>query len=717
MNMNPKNRTGWRAYRSSTIPNYLQRRAFTGNGIGGGNGFSTSLSPGATVTGQPRFYSPLHTPSNWQIPTRRKEIYQWCRFFANYEPKVAAALDFYSQFPVTDFENVVNDPVVKKFYDDLKRELRIVHWLKIIAYEYYCLGDAFVFSDIHCPTCGGTGTIPGTHDRTQNTWQTCNHEGGTFTGLTVLNPDWVEVQTSSLNPDNEIITMIPDQKLREIVSKGQPKEIYDRIPDHLKVEIMKGKPIQLNPLCVTHLAHNRLGYQPYGRSIIMRLFRTLAYKDKLTQAQWIVADRHIVPVRVVKVGNDTFPASQQDVAEVQAQLLATSNDPNLTLVTHHAFDYDWIGASGKVLQLTKEWDNINQELLDGLMINQALLNGEGPNYSSASIGIEAMIQRLESFRSILAEFIEERIYRPIAIMRGFSKPDEEGNPVPNYPKVKWKELKLRDDTQRKNLVMQLADKGKISDQTLLEYLGFDYDVEVSRKRLESVVSQMYGFGGGEGGEGGPPPDGPMGGPPDGPPGGGGGGPGGAPGPGGDAGGPFDGGMTPSGEVPPAGGPQMSRPVASHAAIQEPQHSGPIMRPKISRHPKVSKNKPDEEELLPPPKQNMTGPEQRLWAALQYGMHYGQIKYPIHPFYKPDQTRKFIIDFAIPSLKLGFEVDGMVWHQNDQKKVLDKERDMFLAQRGWVIARWTEKEINGKLKEKVYPELLAEIVKREEALQL
>jgi len=30
-----------------------------------------------TVYTQPHFYSPLHTPQNWQIPSRREEIYQW----------------------------------------------------------------------------------------------------------------------------------------------------------------------------------------------------------------------------------------------------------------------------------------------------------------------------------------------------------------------------------------------------------------------------------------------------------------------------------------------------------------------------------------------------------------------------------------------------------------------------------------------------------------
>jgi hypothetical protein len=44
---------------------------------GGGAGIAMS---------QPMFFSPLHTPQNWQIASRRKEIYQWARFYYENEP-------------------------------------------------------------------------------------------------------------------------------------------------------------------------------------------------------------------------------------------------------------------------------------------------------------------------------------------------------------------------------------------------------------------------------------------------------------------------------------------------------------------------------------------------------------------------------------------------------------------------------------------------------
>ena len=39
---------------------------------------------------------------------------------------------------------------------------------------------------------------------------------------------------------------------------------------------------------------------------------------------------------------------------------AIANDPNLTLVTHHAFDMDYVGATGKIHTLNNEFELIEQ---------------------------------------------------------------------------------------------------------------------------------------------------------------------------------------------------------------------------------------------------------------------------------------------------------------------------------------------------------------------
>lgn len=45
------------------------------------------------------------------------------------------------------------------------------------------------------------------------------------------------------------------------------------------------------------------------------------------------------PIRVVKIGSDENPASAADITDIQQQLAATANDPNLTITTTQVWPY------------------------------------------------------------------------------------------------------------------------------------------------------------------------------------------------------------------------------------------------------------------------------------------------------------------------------------------------------------------------------------------
>jgi hypothetical protein len=49
----------------------------------------------STIFTQPMFFSPLHTPQSWQIASKRKEVYQWSRFYYENEPKEYIMSIFY----------------------------------------------------------------------------------------------------------------------------------------------------------------------------------------------------------------------------------------------------------------------------------------------------------------------------------------------------------------------------------------------------------------------------------------------------------------------------------------------------------------------------------------------------------------------------------------------------------------------------------------------
>ena len=273
----------------------------------------------------------VRVPGDFSLTCSMIGVFQ-CRYWYENEPLVAASLDFHSRFPITGFETDCRNRYIKHFYDQLNKKLNLDKWLRIISHETYLIGDCFPFLEIDCPNCGGSGRVGD---------QVCDHEGGTFKRILILNPDFVEVFTNPIAPE-EVITYIPDDELKDLVTKNGPGS--DKLSREVKQMVTAGQPIPLDNFCVSHLKHGDSGYRRYGISMIRRLFPILSYKTKIMTAQWIVAERLIIPIKVVKVGSEDRPAGEADIAAVQSQLLATTNDPNLCIVTHHAFELDWVGA-------------------------------------------------------------------------------------------------------------------------------------------------------------------------------------------------------------------------------------------------------------------------------------------------------------------------------------------------------------------------------------
>src|SRR4051812_76307 len=80
-----KNYAGIRTTRSDSL---VRRGQFNGN----------------TNVTAPGFYTPFTTASSFQIPNNRKEIYIWADWWVKNEPKVAAGIEFYTDFPLSGFK-------------------------------------------------------------------------------------------------------------------------------------------------------------------------------------------------------------------------------------------------------------------------------------------------------------------------------------------------------------------------------------------------------------------------------------------------------------------------------------------------------------------------------------------------------------------------------------------------------------------------------------
>lgn len=451
------------------------------------NAKRTVRANSAEITiGNPTFYQPLFQSTNLLLPRDRRERNEWCRHFYRTEPIVATALDLHTEFPISDLNNVCSDPYIKKFFDYLAFEkLDMVNLLLEIGLEYWKLGDVFPFGQF-------------------------NESEGLWEGFTLLNPDYVNVNASIFAKEQQI-ELIPDDQVTNIIAggpSGQFGDLYRQFPEDIVIAVKQGKNISLDSRLVSHIAHKASPYESWGLPLMMRCFKTLIYKDKLRQAQDAIANRHIMPLRVAKIGTPGEPMPSQDDIDAFRDILAEGeDDPNFFLVYHYGLSFDYVGSTGKILPLNTEFDFIQNELMTGLGITQAMLNGDGSTYSTAQVGAEALARRYASYRLRLESWIRKKVYRPISEVQGFYKPKNGTIAMKNMspreirravsnkemelivPKLLWQQQDLTSNQTAMNFIQSLRDKGLVSMTTVLPLLSLDPETE--KRNLENERGTVF----------------------------------------------------------------------------------------------------------------------------------------------------------------------------------------------------------------------------------
>ena len=301
------------------------------NGGGGGG-----MSMNSNVTA-PKFFYPSLSGTAFQLPTDRRTGYQYASWYAKREPKIAAGIEFYKNFPLSGFKLECPSSYVKDYYEKLFKKLRLKKWLPLISQEYHRLGDCVVFTSMECEHCQGDPSY------TNDKGDPCEHHGATWGSISILDPSFVECHGRFMGQD-PVYYYTPTDDMIKVVTERQPQAVYDAIPPALREMIRAKQPFVLRRECVRHFKRDSAPWEPWGTSIVERLFQTLIYKDKLRQAQWLVAERHILPIKHVKIGTPERPASEDDLRSATDEMTNVANDPNLTLVTHDAFSIDYVGA-------------------------------------------------------------------------------------------------------------------------------------------------------------------------------------------------------------------------------------------------------------------------------------------------------------------------------------------------------------------------------------
>lgn len=318
--------------------------------------------------------------------------------------------------------------------------------------------------------------------------------------LIILPPDQVRIKKIPLS-DESFIEYIPDPETRKVIMSAQQQVSYydsieeektiSKIPKDLSQSLQSSGsiPLDTDPYSgsyVYHLARKKSQYETLGVSVLERCINTLLLQDKLRQVQTQIASRHMTPIRIV--WSDKI--SDFDVEALREQVDLALVDPDYSIVTNFEVHWDEMGSNGRLLELSSEYEHIENSLFAGLGVTRELLTGEG-TYAGNRITLEILNTQYLLFRALLQEYVEDYLFKPVAKKKGFIEKDKYGREKLIYPKLSFTRLAIKDNDSFFDQAMQLYQKGSIAIDVILDTLNID--PVSTKKKIEADLFTTNDF--------------------------------------------------------------------------------------------------------------------------------------------------------------------------------------------------------------------------------
>jgi hypothetical protein len=288
----------------------------------------------------------------------------------------------------------------------------------------------------------------------------------------------------------QMVELVPPEETKEVIMRaetGDPEalEAVQDIPDDVLECISAGKNIPLG----TDPTKGSFVFQVYRRKHqyragviprMDRLERSLTYQDKLRQAQTSIASRAMTPKRLVWAED----LDERDVEALRDQVDLALTDPDFSIVTNYEVHWEDIGAKDRLLDLDREYDRTDKDIFAGYGVTESMLTGEGA-YGQDRVNLEVINTRYLLFRERLQYFVEKMLFEPIAVRKGFTIKDVDGDDIPIYPRLSFTRLAIRDNQDTFDSFLNLYQKGSLPVKFILELLNIDPDAAL--EQLESDV--------------------------------------------------------------------------------------------------------------------------------------------------------------------------------------------------------------------------------------
>ena len=447
------------------------------------------------------------------IPKNIKTLFGFCKNIFYTSSYLRNVINKMTQYPITDIMYASDiEMKTRNAYDLLLHDhLKIKSFLIGVGMDYYTYGNSIITAYsipkrfLECDKCGETTTFDSTQFKFRNYKfeGVCNKCKATANyaikdskiksisnfKLVRLNPENIDIEYNHLTGDSSYTYNIPNVLKRKI-DIGDRKTL-STIPIAFIEAVSKKKSVQLDSKNIYHLKYPSLSEEEMGwaKPPILPAIKEIYYLQTLRRGNEAIIHEHLVPKKSI------FPAANGNIDpfakmnmgtwrnQIQTQLKKWKTDPNHIAIFPIPIGYQELGGNAKMLMLTPEMKFLEESIINSLGMPLEFIKG-GTTWTGSSISLRTVENGFLNYREHLRDLMN---YFIIPKMSEYL----------NIPKTKiyFKKFKMNDDSEFKQLLIQLYQAKGISISKLHEEMGLNTDeetkaMEISDKRsLDNLINQ------------------------------------------------------------------------------------------------------------------------------------------------------------------------------------------------------------------------------------
>ena len=415
-------------------------------------------------------------------PTTLKQKYEFYRYFYRIDSYVKAAVDLNTDLPMSRLQLKMPKmqdqklrKKIQKFYQAIMEQIHLFDKLHSMLFQESIIGNCFIFIE---------------YDEQKKRWGK----------MTILPPQEVNVANYPMS-DIKKIQYRPAMLSSTIMKYDIPIESYEAYKSYVEAlpeqdqNVLRDvsyefvKQLRENNGLLTfdtdpysgdgndkigsfvfHFANKRHEYQDLGVSPLECVFVPLLQKTHYMYTQLSLASRNMTPREVITAQGITPQALEELREQVDQSMLS----PDYKIVTNYNIQWDTIGAENRLIDLQREYQTIQNQLFAGLGTTRQLLTGQGM-YSGNRITLEVLNTKYLLVRQNLQKFVQECLFKPVALQNGFYHDDQDGNREWYYPQLSFSRLTIRDNQEVFDQLFQLYQKGSLPIGFILDVFNINSD--------------------------------------------------------------------------------------------------------------------------------------------------------------------------------------------------------------------------------------------------